>query len=293
VGDVPAEPFVSFAQNYEDVILWRVLKHVGRGFYVDVGAASPAELSVTKAFYDRGWCGINIEPHPDYYHYLLIERPRDINLNIALGDRVGRQLMHFVNDTGLSTLDDDQAKQRTRDGFKVVDGSVQVERLAFVWEERIAPEQPVHFLKVDVEGFERQVLLGNDWEVHRPWIVVVEATKPMTAEPAFEGWEDILTRAGYTFEYGDGLNRFYLAVEHRSIAAGFEHPPNVFDEFIRASEAQATERAIRAEQRIAAAEAELAAIQQSRSWRFTRPLRAAGRLVRKLVASLRRPHVNE
>jgi hypothetical protein len=32
-------PFISYAQNYEDVILWRALRHVEKGFYVDVGAS--------------------------------------------------------------------------------------------------------------------------------------------------------------------------------------------------------------------------------------------------------------
>ena len=36
-------PFISYAQNYEDVILWRALRDVEQGFYVDVGAADPEE----------------------------------------------------------------------------------------------------------------------------------------------------------------------------------------------------------------------------------------------------------
>ena len=30
--------FISYAQNFEDVMLWRALKHVENGFYIDVGA---------------------------------------------------------------------------------------------------------------------------------------------------------------------------------------------------------------------------------------------------------------
>ncbi len=33
--------FISHAQNFEDVILWRALKHVQNGFYIDVGAQDP------------------------------------------------------------------------------------------------------------------------------------------------------------------------------------------------------------------------------------------------------------
>ena len=37
------------------------------GFYVDVGAADPEVDSVTHAFYERGWSGINIEPLDEYF----------------------------------------------------------------------------------------------------------------------------------------------------------------------------------------------------------------------------------
>ena len=43
---------VSYAQNGEDVRLWRVFAALSRGFYVDVGAGEPVTNSVTKLFYD-------------------------------------------------------------------------------------------------------------------------------------------------------------------------------------------------------------------------------------------------
>ena len=40
--------FISYSQNLEDVMLWRALKHIENGFYIDVGAGSPTVDSVTK-----------------------------------------------------------------------------------------------------------------------------------------------------------------------------------------------------------------------------------------------------
>ena len=51
---------VSYAQNFEDVMLARLFAGRKAGFYVDVGAADPINLSVTKWFYEQGWNGINI-----------------------------------------------------------------------------------------------------------------------------------------------------------------------------------------------------------------------------------------
>ena len=71
---------ISYAQNGEDIILNRVFMGEKNGFYIDVGAGKPNDDSVTKVFYDLGWRGINIEPHPENFHLLDKERKRDINL---------------------------------------------------------------------------------------------------------------------------------------------------------------------------------------------------------------------
>lgn len=64
----------TYAQNFEDVLLWRALRHVPEGRYVDVGAGHPELHSVTKLFYDAGWSGINIEPVPELAHALAKQR---------------------------------------------------------------------------------------------------------------------------------------------------------------------------------------------------------------------------
>lgn len=41
-------------------MLKRALKDIDCGFYIDIGANDSEIDSVTKAFYDEGWRGINI-----------------------------------------------------------------------------------------------------------------------------------------------------------------------------------------------------------------------------------------
>lgn len=82
--------FESYAQDCEDIILYGVLKDIDKGFYIDVGANDPEFMSVTKAFYDRGWNGINIEPLHALCAKLVQERPRDINLCIGCGKERGK-----------------------------------------------------------------------------------------------------------------------------------------------------------------------------------------------------------
>lgn len=224
-----AQRFVTYAQNFEDVMLWRALQQVERGFYIDVGAQSPETDSVTKAFSLRGWRGINIEPHPTYHEQLLKLRPRDLNLGVALGEQSGSLTMNLVGDSGLSTANEAFAGQHAAAGYAVHRHEVRMLTLAEVWRTHVPDGQAVHFLKVDVEGFERSVIAGNDWKFYRPWIVIVEATLPNSQVESYEDWEPILQDADYKFVYADGLNRFYVAGEHTELCSVFKYPPNVFD----------------------------------------------------------------
>ena len=236
-------PFISYAQNSEDVMLWRALSHVRVGFYVDVGAWSPDLDSVTRAFSDKGWHGINIEPNPYYYAQLLERRPLDINLRVAVGDRIGSVSMNFIGDTGLSTVDPRIAESHKAAGMAARQEAVDLTTLAAIWTKHIPQTQAVHFLKVDVEGLEKEVLAGNDWQRNRPWIVLVEATLPVVVLGAdlplsrvesHEQWESLLIAARYIHCYSDGLNRYYVAEEHPELLDAFKFPPNVFDRFISA-----------------------------------------------------------
>ncbi|MFN6119072.1 MAG: FkbM family methyltransferase [Actinomycetes bacterium] len=233
---------VSYAQNSEDVMLWRALGHVRDGFWVDIGAAWPVEDSVTKWFSLRGWRGINVEPNPRLHAMLVDDRPRDLNLACAVADRAGTMTLEMMSETGLSTLDTELAGTYRREGRVVESIDVPVLTLAEILGRHVPDDQEIHFLKIDVEGFEAPVVEGNDWSVKRPWIVVVEATRPSTQIVTVE-YEQTLLDAGYHTVYHDGLNRFYVADEHADLDRSFSSPPNVFDGFVSAAYIATEERA--------------------------------------------------
>ena len=221
---------ISYAQNFEDVMLRRVFGDKTNGFYIDVGAMDPVVDSVTKFFYDQGWCGINIEPNESFFKKLLSERERDINLNIAVGDREEARTFYASNETGLSTFDKQNLDRLVERGFQAEEKTVQVRTLATVCREHV--DRPIDFLKVDCEGWEKQTLAGADWTQFRPTVVVVEATLPGIAVPAWSEWEPILVEnAQYDMVYFDGLNRFYLRRDSPGLRVHFNLPPNFFDDF--------------------------------------------------------------
>jgi len=227
--------FVSYAQNFEDVMLRRALKHVEVGFYIDVGANDPQQDSVTKAFYEAGWRGINIEPVSQWFDKLEHERTRDINLKIAAGAQTGELLIYEFTNTGLSTMDRALAERHEERGYQKIERKVPVNTLTKICNE--LHTSPIHFLKIDVEGAEKQVLEGVDFSILRPWIVLIESVLPNTQIEDHADWEPILLNAGYEYCYFDGLNRFYIAQEHPELRDSFQTPPNIFDGFILSGQA--------------------------------------------------------
>ena len=65
-------------------MLYRALGHLERGFYIDIGAQHPEIDSVSKAFFDRGWQGVHVEPVPHYANLLREARPGDRVIEAAV-----------------------------------------------------------------------------------------------------------------------------------------------------------------------------------------------------------------
>lgn len=256
-------PLVSYAQNREDVVLWRALGDVQRGSYIDVGAWDADVHSVTRAFYDRGWRGINVEPVPRQAAAIREKRPADETIEAAVSATDGGLRffeIHYSDSdeiTGLSTLDEEIAEAHAAQGWDVREIRVPSLTLDQVWESSEVGARDVHFLKVDVEGAEGDVLSSLDFTRHRPWVVVVEATKPLTTEPSHESWEPLLLEADYQFCLFDGLSRFYVAAERAELASKLSYPACVLDDYTPITEVELHRRLMETQHACNAAEAEV------------------------------------
>jgi hypothetical protein len=161
----------------------------------------------------------------------------------------------------------------------------------------------IHFLKIDVEGFEKNVLKGMDFVNFRPWILLIEATKPNTQETNYHHWEPLVLSSNYSFAYYDGLNRFYVANEKRELLKALSYPPNVFDKFIRAEQynfelraydseiktAEAEAKTVEAEVKIAEAEVKIAEAEAKNflAWMLFKPRTPTRRLVKAILMRLK------
>lgn len=204
---------IYYSQNQEDLILKSFFPNLTNGFYIDVGAHDPEYFSVTKLHYDSGWSGINIEPQKKYHSKLVKQRKRDINLNVAIGSRKTQKTFREYQDAdGLSTLSDSMKQDYfTNSSYKEVtknysEYQVQVLTLNEIFEEYCA-NKIVNFLKIDIEGFEKEALLGNDWNKNRPQVICIEANHEA------QEWHSILAEAKYDTFFHDGLNEYFVARE--------------------------------------------------------------------------------
>ena len=210
-------------------MLARVFQDRVTGFYVDVGAADPINLSVTKWFYDLGWSGINIEPNRKLFERLAADRPRDINLECGAGSAVTEA--SFEPEVGeLSTFDPRTQAAARKAGTAGKSRTVPVFPLTDILE-RHCEKRAIDFLKIDVEGWEHEVLKGLDLHVYRPTVLIIEAIIPQARASSHAEWESLIVAASYTFVYFDGVNRFYLANERIALQKHFQSPPNAFDDF--------------------------------------------------------------
>lgn len=219
---------ISYSINREDVVLARVFSDVSSGFYVEVGANDPIKGSNTYHFYQQGWRGICLEPGT-IFHKFANARPRDVCLQVAASDQAGELAFHeFPIGHALSSLHDRQPDVGQEFLAGKVIRKVPVEPLRDILARHNPPE--IEFMGIDVEGHERQVLLGNDWARWRPKVLFLEATAEGRNIPGHHLWEDLVRAADYKFAYFDGLNRFYVRKESAELAERF-YPPCVFDQY--------------------------------------------------------------
>lgn len=243
--------FISYAPNFEDVLLWRALRHIEHGYYIDLLPGAAPIGSVTQAFYQRGWRGLNLAASPALARALRIARPADATLDGAAGPQAGGAMLYEAPDAQRSTRDAAQARQYRAEGRDVMQREIAVHTLDQLCARHAGSAIPeIHFLHAGADAAE--ALAGLDLQRWRPWVVI-----------AAGGPQQRLLDHGYALAHDDGMQHYYAAVERPEVLAALRLPPHPSDDFQLCEDHPYSHPLAEWRERTTSAEA---ASQESRTW---------------------------
>lgn len=190
------------SQDNEDHFLRKILP--GDGMYIDIGASFPKECSNTWRLYQRGWRGLLVEPLPQCWYGLLRQRPGDYLLPVACSNANGSAKLRAFHT--VSSLRPDWPIDSQCD--------IVVDTLTLASILDLFPDirSKARLLSIDVEGYEKQVLEGNDWSTFKPQIIVLEYRLYDKEKPGVDishEWTPILCHAGYRHYQQTDLNQIW------------------------------------------------------------------------------------
>jgi FkbM family methyltransferase len=167
----------SFSTCGEDLILSFLFQYKTSGFFVDVGAWHPIKSSNTYLFYLKGWRGLNIDARPGSMSAFKEVRGRDINLEVAISDKVEALTYYSLGEDENSMNSFSKDFMRYLDIEEKVSERIQIQAypLSEILDQHLPPNQTIDFFTVDVEGMELKVLTSNNWDKYRPKVIMIES----------------------------------------------------------------------------------------------------------------------
>ncbi|MBT8338403.1 MAG: FkbM family methyltransferase [Desulfatitalea sp.] len=209
---------LSFSQEGEDLILKRFFENTRHGFYVDVGAHHPIRYSNTYLFYRKGWRGINIDACPGAMRLFDVVRPRDINLEMAVGKNEGWLKYFMFDEPALNSFDAGLSKKRHQTtSYKIVQTrQIPIIQLSSILENHLPSGQRIDFMNIDVEGMEIGVLSSNHWERFRPGVLLVELFSSSLEAILSSELHQLMTSINYSLTAMTSNNLFYCDTHARN-----------------------------------------------------------------------------
>ena len=163
----------TYSQDGEDLILSKIFENEDKGVYLDVGCYHPIEISNTALLYDKGWNGINIDISEHSIKLFNFLKPDDVNLNLAVSNINGTVDMFYQKKMSkISTISKTQSK-RIFQG-KVTKKKISSKTLTKIIDETIYKEKQIHFLNIDAEGHDLEVLKSLNFKKYSPNAICIE-----------------------------------------------------------------------------------------------------------------------
>lgn len=190
-----------------------IFKQLGidKAKYLDVGAHHPSRISNTKLLYDLGWRGVNVEANPNLIQAFIEERPEDQNICVGIGPKAGtHQFLMYDKESGRNTFSHAEMKRYSQEHSHYITSTLNLTVITLT--ELILKDcggvYP-HFLSLDVEGLDYDILKATEFKPSKPLVICVE-----TPYKDFQRFEEILVYKGYHFYCRLGENTIWVASSH-------------------------------------------------------------------------------
>ena len=177
----------SYSQEGEDIVLNRLVNMSSGGFYVDIGAHHPFRFSNTFLLYKNGWSGLVLDASENTIKMFKRWRPRDICLNVGVGQRKEKLDYFEFEDSALNTFDRELADQyvNLHKHPIVSKKKIKLTTLSDIFS-KYANGKQIDILNIDIEEFDLKALRSNNWRLFRPKIIIDECLKSKSIKDTFE-----------------------------------------------------------------------------------------------------------
>ena len=173
----------SFSSDGEDYILTKLFLGLEQGRYIDIGSNYPIKHSNTFSLYLLGWTGICVDPILFLKKKYKLLRPEDNFINAGIRKKSDLSLnldfYFYKKQPDNSTFDisrvEELKKLFNRHPSSVIQvPTISVDQVMLKFNGKFPKKNDVHFLNLDIEGGELDILKDFiNLDVY-PWVICVE-----------------------------------------------------------------------------------------------------------------------
>jgi FkbM family methyltransferase len=204
---------INFSTDGEDIILDKWLGGISNGFYIDIGSHNPIHVSNTYGFYLNGWSGICIDPNPGLKLKYSLFRSLDLFINsaIVLKKKSGSNLFYYYkNNTDLNTFSKKRVNIQRKLYGRYPTKKIKINILAIDDLIKLIANKELHFLNIDIEGLEYEIIKSLLNKKISPWCLAIEELGQTCENISRSKIKKFMNKKGYFLASRTFLTSIYI-----------------------------------------------------------------------------------